>query len=82
MLSEHLFTYSQITNEVRYRHHSANSKDELDLQAEEIIDEMLDYDGTEFWARYNGLNSYESVYKDFCKYVEHRCGKIPAGCKA
>lgn len=72
MVHEHIFTYSRVSHDVNYKFHSAKSKDELDLAAEEIIDEMLDWDGTELWARYPGEKPFEVVKKDFLSYVERR----------
>lgn len=69
---EHVFTYSRVSCNVKYKFHFAKSKEELDLAAEEIIDEMLDWDGTELWARYSGRKPYEVAQKDFFAHVK-RC---------
>lgn len=72
MIAEHIFIYSRVSRNVQYKFHTAETMEKLDLAAEEIIDKILDWDGTELWARYPATVSTKVAYGDFCKYVKHR----------
>lgn len=74
VVTEHIFVYSRVSRNVRYKYHTAETREKLDLEAEEIIDEMLDWDGTELWARYPCVKprSVEAICNDFCEYVKHK----------